>query len=346
VQDEPHSVDKIHHEDLVVGRPITFGRKVVTKDEIIDFARKYDPQPMHLDEEAAKASPVGRLCASGFHTCAMIMRMICDGPLSRTASEGAPGVEEVKWLVPVRPGDVLSLRHMFTSKRVLASRPDVGLATVDIELRDANERVLCTWKTTQLTRMRHPGPSPAARPPRARVTSLWDEPIPDVPVRHHGFFEDRSIGETSDFGRHTFAKDEIIAFARQFDPQPFHTDEVAAKTSMFGGLCASGWHTAAIFIRGIVTSRRAEIEKERAAGRRIAVYGPSPGFRDLRWFKPVYAGDTIEFRGRLSEKIDLKSRPGVGLLASEVQGRNQKGEIVFAITSQILAERRTPYRAS
>lgn len=349
MQDQPHSAGKIHHEDLVIGRPIAFGRKVVTKDEIIDFARRYDPQPMHLDEEAAKATPVGGLCASGFHTCAMIMRMICDGPLSRTASEGAPGVEEVKWLVPVRPGDVLSLRHMFTGKRTLASRPDVGLATVDIELLDANERVLCTWKTTQLTRLRHPEPpAPArpARPPRPAVPSLWDTADPAAPAWTHGFFEDRVIGETSDFGRHTFAKDEIIAFARQFDPQPFHTDEVAAKNTMFGGLCASGWHTAAIFIRGIVTSRRAEIEQARAAGQRIAAYGPSPGFRDLRWFKPVYAGDTIEFRGRLSEKIDLKSRPNVGLLASEVQGRNQKGEIVFAITSQILAERRTPYRGA
>jgi acyl dehydratase len=344
VQDELPSADKIHHEDLVVGRPITFGRKVVTKDEIIAFARQYDPQPMHLDEEAARATPVGGLCASGFHTCAMMMRMICDGPLSRTASEGAPGVEEVRWLVPVRPGDVLSLRHMFTSKRTLGSRPDVGLATVDIELLDANERVLCTWKTTQLTRLRHPEPAAPAgqRTPRQPLASLWEAAVPAAPWSH-GFFEDRVIGETGDFGRHTFTKDEIIAFARQFDPQPFHIDEVAAKNTLFGGLCASGWHTAAIFIRHVVMARRAEIERLGAAGQRVPAYGPSPGFRNLRWLKPVYAGDTIEFRGRLSEKIDLKSRPDRGLLASEVQGRNQKGEIVFAITSQILAERRIPY---
>ena len=158
------------------------------------------------------------------------------------------------------------------------------------------------------------------------------------------FFEDRQIGEVSDFGRHTFNRDEIIAFAREFDPQPFHLDDAAAKASLFGALCASGWHTASIFIREVVTHRLGGSSSSRAAGKRQPVYGPSPGFRNLRWPKPVYVGDTIEFRARLAEKIDLKSRPGRGILASEVQARNQKGEIVFALISQILADRREPYR--
>jgi acyl dehydratase len=158
------------------------------------------------------------------------------------------------------------------------------------------------------------------------------------------FFEDRQIGETTDFGRHTFARDDIIAFAREFDPQPFHLDDAAAKGSLFGALCASGWHTAAIFIREFVQHRLNASAQAETAGGRQAVYGPSPGFRNLKWPKPVYVGDTIEFRGRLCEKIGLKSRPNRGLIASDVQGRNQNGEIVFAITSQILVDRREPYR--
>ncbi len=148
----------------------------------------------------------------------------------------------------------------------------------------------------------------------------------------------------AELASHTFGKDEIIAFAREYDPQPFHLDEAAGKASLFGGLSASGWHTAAIFIRGVVAARKEANDAARARGERIAVYGPSPGFRNLFWTKPVFVGDTISFRSRLSEKVDLKSRPDRGLLMSEVQGRNQKGEIVFGITSQILAERRTPYR--
>jgi len=145
-------------------------------------------------------------------------------------------------------------------------------------------------------------------------------------------------------GAHTFGKDEMIAFARQFDPQPFHLDEVAAKASLFGALCASGWHTAAYCIRGNITSRLAGNDQARAQGARIAAYGPSPGFRDLAWYKPVYVGDTLEYRGRLAKKIDLKSRPDRGIIATDIQARNQKGEIVFAVTTQILAERHEPYR--
>jgi acyl dehydratase len=349
VQDDPSHGDLLHHEDLEIGRPLVMGGKTLTKDEIIAFARAYDPQPMHLDEEAAKRSIVGGLCASGFHTCALMMRMICDGLLNRVASLGSPGVDEVRWLKPVRPGDFLRTRYTPTEKRVLASRPDVGICKVLVELLDANDEVLANWRTNQMTRMRHPDAAPArssggkaGRPP---MQSLWDLPAASVRTYPDTPFEDRQVGETTDIGQHTFTKDEIIAFARQFDPQPFHLDEDAAKASLFGGLCASGWLTACYFIRGVITTRQKANAEARARGVAIASYGPSPGFRNLRWSKPVFVGDTIEYRARLAEKVDLKSRPDRGLLASQVQGRNQKGEIVFAITGQVLAERRTPSRA-
>jgi acyl dehydratase len=152
--------------------------------------------------------------------------------------------------------------------------------------------------------------------------------------------EGRHGGGTAPRGRHTLTKDAIIAFAREYDPQPFHLDEEAGKRSLFGGLSASGWHTAALYIRGIVTSRLAE-----EAGRQSrAAYGPSPGFKDLRWPKPVFVDDTVEFKMRLTDKVDLKSRPDRGLLVSKVQGRNQHGDIVFEIDAQIFVERRAPYK--
>jgi acyl dehydratase len=163
------------------------------------------------------------------------------------------------------------------------------------------------------------------------------------------YFEDLRIGERNEIGRHTFTAEEIKGFATRYDPQPFHLDEDAARASLFGALCASGWHTAAHLIRGIVLTRaHAEAATDAVAaarGERRAVYGPSPGFRDLRWLKPVYVGDTITYRGRLIEKVEMKSRPGRGLLASAMQGRNQRGEIVFAVTSLVLADRRKPVRS-
>ena len=162
------------------------------------------------------------------------------------------------------------------------------------------------------------------------------------------FWEDLQPGSVRELGTTSVTAEEIKEFAAKYDPQPFHLDEAAARDSLFGGLCASGWHTAAHLIRGIIVTRVQANGIAPAAvmateGRRAA-YGPSPGFRDLRWLKPVYVGDTISYRGRLIEKIDLRTRPNRGLLASAMQGRNQRGEIVFSVTSLVLADRREPLR--
>lgn len=342
------SSDLLHYEDITVGETVAFGRKGVTKEEIVAFAGAYDPQPIHLDEEVAKRSIVGGLCASGFHSCAILMRMLADDVLNKATSLGSPGMDEVKWLKPVRPDDVLTARYTCTSKRVLGSRPDVGLSAMTFEMLNQTGGVVMIWTSKQLWRVRHPetqAPTPAAGPKAAAapLQSLWDMQGP-APSETSNYFEDRVIGETADLGSHTFAKDEIVAFAREFDPQPFHLDEEAAKSSLFGALCASGWHTAAHYIRLSVALRQGIEAKIRAAGGKVAIYGPSPGFKNVRWLKPVYVGDTITYRNRTTEKIDLKSRPERGLIVSETQGRNQKGEIVFAINGQILAERREPFR--
>ncbi len=340
----------IHHEDLVVGETLAFGAYTVTKDEIVAYARQFDPQPMHLDEAAAMQTLVGGLCAAGYHTCALMMRVLYDGFIRNSASLGSPGMDEVRWLKPVRPGDTLSMRLTILEKRDLASRPDVGLSRVTYDmLNQAGESVIST-QSNQLFRRRTPGVAAPRAPataggakPAAPIASLWDMPFtpPTDPLAL--YFEDREIGESADLGAHTFTRDEIVDFAREFDPQPFHLDEAAAKASLFGGLCASGWHTCAIYIRQIVRERQANAALARAAGRPLPAYGPSPGFKNLRWLKPVFVGDTIEFRTRLADKIDLKSRPERGLIQNETQGRNQKGEIVFSVTGQVLAERRTPF---
>jgi acyl dehydratase len=351
MQDKPSpQPDKLHLEDLEIGRIVPFGRKLVTKEEIIAFARSYDPQLIHLDEEVARKSIVGGLCASGFHSCAIFMRMLAEDVLNRSTSLGSPGMQEVKWLKPVRPDDVLTGTYTALEARALASRPQVGLAKMHFEMLNQAGEVAMTWDSNQLLQVRRPEPSAArtgasgdtARP--APLQDLWEMEGPP-PSRTANHFEDRVIGEIADLGAHAFAKDEIVAFARAYDPQPFHLDEAAAKASLFGALCASGWHTAAIYIRLSVALRRKIEAAIEASGGRLAVYGPSPGFKDVRWLKPVYVGDTISFRTRTSEKIDLKSRPDRGLMRFHTQGRNQHGETVFAITGQILVERRQPYKA-
>jgi acyl dehydratase len=106
----------------------------MSRDEMVAFAAQYDPQPMHLDEEAAGRTMLGGLCASGWFACSVFMRMLFDGFVQSSASMGAPGVDEVCWLVPIRPGDALTLRATVVETRVSRSRPDMGLVRFDFEL--------------------------------------------------------------------------------------------------------------------------------------------------------------------------------------------------------------------
>lgn len=114
-------------EDFVVGQVREFGGRTVGKEEILQFAAAYDPQPLHLDEAAAEASVLGGLSASGWHTCAMVMRMMCDDYLLNSTSQGSPGIDNLRWLRPVRPGDTLRVRMTVLEARESKSRPQIGL---------------------------------------------------------------------------------------------------------------------------------------------------------------------------------------------------------------------------
>ena len=145
------------------------------------------------------------------------------------------------------------------------------------------------------------------------------------------YFEDIEIGARREIGRHTFTADEIKTFAAAHDPQPFHVDEKAAAISQFGRLCASGWHTAGVCMR--LLDRRPQTARRRGAGARpdLGAWGPSPGFRDLKWLKPVYVGDTIGFATEPVETRLSQSRAGWGLVTMRHTGTNQHGELVYSI---------------
>jgi acyl dehydratase len=154
------------------------------------------------------------------------------------------------------------------------------------------------------------------------------------------YFEDIQIGDKITLDRHTFTADEIKAFAQRFDPQPFHLDEKAAARSHFGALCASGWHTAAVWMRMLVDAKRRASEAMTARGEPIAAMGPALGFRDLQWLKPVYVNDTIEYHSEIVDKRTSNSRPGLGLVTIHSKGVNQKGDTVISFVSTTFLQRR------
>ncbi len=125
-------------EDFVEGGSISLGSKQVTAQEIVEFASEFDAQPMHLDEEAGKASILGGLSASGWHTCSMFMRLMCDGFLLDSTSQGSPGLDYVRWKKPVLAGDTLTGKSTVLAKRASKSKPGLGFVTVKSEL--SNQR--------------------------------------------------------------------------------------------------------------------------------------------------------------------------------------------------------------
>jgi acyl dehydratase len=154
------------------------------------------------------------------------------------------------------------------------------------------------------------------------------------------FFEDIHVGESFAVGRHTFTAGDIKSFAMRFDPQRFHVEEAAAERSHFGALCASGWHTAVVWMRLMVDYRRGMIEAARARGEPVAGSGPALGFRELKWLKPVYVGDTIDYASEVIEARASNSRPGFGLMTIRSTGINQNGEPVISFLSTTFVERR------
>jgi acyl dehydratase len=155
-------------------------------------------------------------------------------------------------------------------------------------------------------------------------------------------YEKIAIGDVHVFGTHTFTADEIKRFATRYDPQYFHTDEAAAKDSYLGGLCASGWHTASAMMGQMVRYFDRREAEARAAGEPVLVSGPSPGFDDLRWPNPVFAGDVVTYTARIVGKRKSKSRPGWGLLSMTTTGVKQTGEPVFQVTTHAFVETGEP----
>jgi len=148
--------DLMYFDDLEPGQSFPLGPKQVSRDEVIEFAAEFDAQPMHLDEEAGKASILGGLAASGWHTCALMMRMIIDSFLDRMASEGGPGVDFVSWKRPVLADDTLSGQTTILEARRSQSRPLIGIVRFRVELFNQRGELVLESEYPSMIRARNP----------------------------------------------------------------------------------------------------------------------------------------------------------------------------------------------
>ena len=143
------------------------------------------------------------------------------------------------------------------------------------------------------------------------------------------YWDDYEVGQTFDLGSTSFTADEIVDFARQYDPQSFHVDAAAARQSMFGGLIASGWHVTAKLMRLFVDNY---VDQRTALG--------SPGVDEVRWLKPVRPGDTLSASVECASKVPSKSRPEMGIVHEQWRATNQKGELVMTLKGTNMVRRR------
>ena len=151
------SDDMIYFEDLVVGTKQAYGRYEVTREEVIEFATKYDPQPFHLDDDAAAQTHFGRLSASGWHTCAMVKAMLVENFMGqKSAGLGSPGLEDLKWKKPVYPGDTLRVESELIEKRRSQSRPEMGLTKTRIQVFNQNDQMVMESTNIGLMQVRDP----------------------------------------------------------------------------------------------------------------------------------------------------------------------------------------------
>jgi acyl dehydratase len=334
----------LYFEDFVPGSVNEYGSLPVSQDDILAFAGRFDAQDFHIDPDKAKASFVGTLIGSGWHSCALLMRLAAEAFFLDSTSMGSPGVEEVKWLRPVKPGDTLRLRWTIAETKESRSRPEMGLVKFRFELLNQRGEPVVEQNNWVMFGRRGSG-FEAARGDWLAHSASYEPPqlttsveAPTKPTASPRYFDELAIGDSYELGSLVFTPQEIVTFARSFDPQPFHMDEEAARKSSFGSLCASGWHTAAGWMAAMVSHRRRqEAMLAPSAAPRL---GPSPGFKNLRWLKPVYAGDRITYHSAVADKRPSFSRPDWGLFFHHNTGVNQKGETVLSFEGCVFLERK------
>ncbi len=154
------------------------------------------------------------------------------------------------------------------------------------------------------------------------------------------YYEDIEIGTRAELGSHTFTIEEMLWFAERYDRQPIHLDPEEAAKNMFGGIIASGWLTMAVFMKLFTAYVEETGEKMRAQGKPVVPIGPSPGLEDLKWIKPVMAGDTLTYRATIADKRIFKSRPDRGIVMFDNVAVNQNGETVLTFRGKGIFERR------
>jgi acyl dehydratase len=318
-----------YFEDFEVGTSEAYGSITIREDEMLAFAAEFDPQPMHLDPYSEQAARMGGVIASGWYTCAANMRLMADAFILGSAGLGSPGVSSLKWATPVRAGDRLTGQMHILDRKMSTSKPDRGFVQYRFDLHNQHGELALEQTNLIMMGRREPGRVESETSAIARPAPEAFLPEPDADSL--GFIEDIRPGTVLRFGDYAFTPEAMLRFAHRYDPQAFHLSEDAGRNSHFGGLSASGWHTASAWMGTVIRFWQAR-EQEGPLPKR----GPGFGFSDLQWIRPVLAGDVLTYYARIIEARPSRSKPGWGIVTQRNYAINQRGIPVFAFTGAVL----------
>jgi acyl dehydratase len=318
---------------------LRFGPCRVATEDVLAFAAAFDPQPAHLDEHAARATPLGGLAASGWHTCALIARDLEKALADNAAYLGTAAVDELRWLRPVRPDDELFGEVRWGPPTLCVREPGCECRPAWVEARNNRGEVVVRWSCHMLF-----GQATKQRKANATTSPLTCDvrrlrPAKVLPRRGEHFikyFEDVVCGEEIALGSYVFDASNVAMF-----------ESIVAGEGKRPGcdaLCGmetniSGWNVVAAWMSLIVAYYERRANELAAAGRPVPALGPATGVKWLRWLAPVSLGDRISFRGWVEHKVKVGSRGRWGLLVAGGEGCNERGEIVVSLYPQFLLER-------
>jgi acyl dehydratase len=311
--------DCLYFEDFAVGESFELGHIELSEAQIRAYGERFDPRPQH---GGPAVSPVHTaLTASPWHLCGILMRLNYDGLIFRTAARGAPGIDMVHWLQLAYPGDRLTARATVLNARVSQSKPQLGLVQFRYEvLTEDREQVLSQENYVIVARRNNE---------QAALEQIRAEPTSRPQKLSAAASDQPARPQRVQLGTVHFTSQSIIAFARDYDPQPFHLDEAAAKNGPFGALAASGWHTASAWMRTYV-------EKLQRGGSALPQPERFLSLQNLRWLYPVYAGDSITFD--FTPVAITKPAAGKTIVTSHNSGFNQHAIKVYEFTATMTIE--------
>ncbi len=297
----------LHFEDFAAGAEFGLGSYRLSAEEIAAFAAEFVPEAQAGTISAATS-------ASPWQLCAILMRVNYDSWMNGVAARGAPGVDDLRWGAAVRAGDTLVGRATILETRRSRSRPSIGFVRFRFDLFNG-AGALALSQTNSVMIARRAGRDEETTLTRPAKPELRDAD-PDPPLAGDWASREGSFGRRFSLGTTRFEPAAMVAFARRYDPQPFHVDEEAARAGPFGALAASGWHTASAWARAFTEACLGAS----SAPTLLAV-------SDLKWLRPVHAGDTVAWSVTPLERG--MGQDGEETLILRGAGTNQDGATAY-----------------